>query len=99
MFLRHAGVPCTSVRVIGIVPPPEIANAYASVFKAPAGMAVAYAPSMSIWGAAYGGTNTTHGDPAVIGSRDVTSRTAGFAAGVDCRVAPGTLLGFALAGG
>jgi uncharacterized protein with beta-barrel porin domain len=89
---------------IGVAPeqqvfPPEIANAYASVFKAPAGMPVAYAPSMTIWSAAFGGTNNTGGDPAGVGSHDELSRTGGFASGLDYRLAPGTLLGFALAGG
>jgi outer membrane autotransporter protein len=48
---------------------------------------------------AYGGYNRTAGDPAVVGSHDLTARAAGFAAGMDYRVAPGTVLGFALAGG
>ena len=33
------------------------------------------------------------------GSHDLTTRTAGVAAGLDYRVAPGTVVGFALAGG
>jgi outer membrane autotransporter protein len=35
----------------------------------------------------------------VVGSHDLTARTAGVAAGLDYRVAPGTVIGFALAGG
>lgn len=75
---------------------PAIAQAYASVLKAPP------PPSptgrFSVWGAAYGGTNTTGGDPLGVGSHDVTSRTGGFASGLDYRVSPDTMIGFALAG-
>jgi outer membrane autotransporter protein len=35
----------------------------------------------------------------VVGSHDLTARTAGGAAGLDYRIAPGTVVGFALAGG
>ena len=52
-----------------------------------------------MWGGAYGGYNKTGGDPLVVGSHDLTARTAGVAAGLDYQVAPGTVVGFALAGG
>ena len=39
------------------------------------------------------------GDPAVIGSHDLSARTAGFAGGLDYRLTPNTVVGFALAGG
>src|SRR5262249_60709923 len=39
------------------------------------------------------------GAPSVVGSHDVTARTAGYAAGLDYRITPDTLIGFALAGG
>jgi autotransporter-associated beta strand protein len=81
--------------------PEEIALAYAKVTKAPVYKAapVGFEQRWSVWGGAYGGYNKTDGDPAVVGSHDLTARTAGFAAGMDYRVAPGTVLGFALAGG
>ena len=81
--------------------PEEIALAYAKVTKAPVYKAapVGFEQRWSVWGGAYGGHNKTDGDPAVVGSHDLTARTAGFAAGMDYRVAPGTVLGFALAGG
>jgi uncharacterized protein with beta-barrel porin domain len=76
--------------------PPAIASAYASVLKAPA----LPAPSpFRAWGAAYGGTNATRGDPVVVGSNDFNARAIGFAAGVDYRVSPDTLIGAALASG
>jgi outer membrane autotransporter protein len=52
----------------------------------------------SVWGAGYGGSNRTSGDPAVVGSHDLSAATAGGAAGLDYRLAPGTVVGFALAG-
>jgi uncharacterized protein with beta-barrel porin domain len=52
----------------------------------------------SIWAAAYGGQGTAAGD-SVAGSHDRWARTFGYATGVDYRVTPDTLVGFALAGG
>ena len=52
----------------------------------------------STWGAAYGGQGSATGD-AAIGSHDRSARTYGFAAGVDYRVTPYTIVGFALGGG
>jgi uncharacterized protein with beta-barrel porin domain len=51
-----------------------------------------------VWGAGYGGSNRTTGDVTVVGSHDLSARTAGGAAGLDYRLAPGTVVGFALAG-
>jgi outer membrane autotransporter protein len=79
----------------------EIALAYAKVMKAPLYKAppVIYEPRWTAWGAAYGGSNKTSGDPLVVGSHDLTARAGGVAAGLDYRVAPNTVVGFALAGG
>jgi autotransporter-associated beta strand protein len=74
---------------------PEVAGAYASVFKAPP--APTYGPWRA-WGAAYGGTSNITGDPTVVGSHDVTTRAGGFAAGLDYLASPDTRFGFALAG-
>jgi uncharacterized protein with beta-barrel porin domain len=75
--------------------PPEVASAYASVLKAPA--PPNFNQRWSAWGSAFGGYNSTKGDP-VVGSNDVIARDYGFAAGMDYRVAPDTIFGFALAG-
>jgi outer membrane autotransporter protein len=75
--------------------PPAIAQAYASVLKAPP---LSPTGRFNAWGAAYGGTNTTGGDPQGVGSHDVTSRAGGFASGLDYHVSPDTVVGFALAG-
>jgi uncharacterized protein with beta-barrel porin domain len=70
----------------------------APVYKAPA----AAAPDprrWSIWAAGYGGQNNTAGDPVLVGSHDRSERTVGFATGLDYRVTPYTVAGFALGGG
>jgi uncharacterized protein with beta-barrel porin domain len=76
--------------------PPDVAQAYASVLKAP--VATSFDQRWRAWGAGFGGSNQTNGDPAV-GSSNVTARAYGYAAGMDYRVTPDTLIGFALAGG
>jgi outer membrane autotransporter protein len=78
--------------------PPAIASAYGMVTKAPPA-AAGYAPRWDVWGAGFGGSNTTSGNPTVVGSHDTTSNVGGFAAGADYRLAPDTLVGFSLAGG
>jgi uncharacterized protein with beta-barrel porin domain len=77
--------------------PPDIALAYAGVLKAPP-KPQNFDERWTAWGAAYGGANTTSGDPAA-GSSTVSAATYGFASGMDYRVAPNTTAGFALAGG
>src|SRR5262245_1192612 len=77
--------------------PPDIAHAYASVLKGPA--APIYEPRWTAWGGAYGGSNRTTGDLAVSGSHDLSARAVGFAAGLDYRLTPDTVAGFAFAGG
>jgi len=76
----------------------DIALAYAKILKAPP-KPVSFDQRWSVWGAGYGGSNRTTGDPAVVGSHDLAARAAGGAAGLDYRLAPGTVIGFALAGG
>jgi fibronectin-binding autotransporter adhesin len=77
--------------------PPDVALAYNAVLKAPPKQPT-FGQRWTAWGAAYGGSNTTNGDP-VVGSTDVTAHTYGFAGGMDSHVTPDTVLGFALAGG
>jgi outer membrane autotransporter protein len=79
--------------------PPEIALAYASVFKAPQKQVPIYEPRWTAWGGAYGGSNRASGDLAVIGSHVVSARTVGIAGGLDYRLSPDTVVGFAFAGG
>jgi autotransporter-associated beta strand protein len=74
--------------------PPDIALAYAGVLKAPP---VSFAQRWTAWGASFGGSTSTNGDPTV-GSHDVTAQTFGFAGGMDYHYSPDTIFGFALAG-
>src|SRR5262249_57716264 len=77
--------------------PPDIAHAYASVLKAPQAPTPVYEPRWTAWGGAYGGSNRTTGDLAVSGSHDLSARAVGFAAGLDYRLTPDTVLRFPLA--
>jgi outer membrane autotransporter protein len=77
----------------------SVALAYAKVLKEPAMRPEVYEPRWTAWGGAYGGGNRTSGDPAVIGSQDLSATTAGFAAGLDYRLTPNSVVGLALAGG
>ncbi|MEK6246377.1 MAG: ice-binding family protein, partial [Pseudomonadota bacterium] len=52
-----------------------------------------------IWAAGYGGYGKAVGDPLVVGSHDRSVRTYGYATGLDYRITPYTVAGFALAGG
>jgi uncharacterized protein with beta-barrel porin domain len=80
--------------------PEEIALAYANVMKAPAYKApVTFEQRWTAWAAGFGGTNRTSGDPAVVGSHDLTARAGGVAAGLDYHVSRETVIGAALAGG
>jgi hypothetical protein len=76
--------------------PEDIALAYAKVLRTPVYKALPFEQRWSVWGAGYGGYNKTSGDPVVVGSHDLTARTAGGAAGIDYRITPGTVVGFAL---
>ena len=76
--------------------PPDVALIYAATFDTPS-----EGPSdqrWSVWGTGYGGSGTTGGN-ATIGSHNLSAQTYGYAAGVDYRLSPSTVAGFALAGG
>jgi T5SS/PEP-CTERM-associated repeat protein len=77
--------------------PEDIALAYAKVLKAPP-KPPTFEQRWTVWGAGYGGSNRTDGDLAVVGSHDLSARTAGGAAGLDYHLSPSTVVGFALAG-
>ena len=71
--------------------PDDIALAYSKILKAPPKPAT-FDQRWSVWGAGYGGSNRTSGDPPIVGSHDLAARTAGGAAGLDYRLAPGTVV-------
>ena len=101
-FVNGRGSISDSRLAIGFAPderdnlPPDVALAYASIFKAPPKPALDQ--RWTTWGAAYGGGNFANGE-AAIGSNNITAQTFGFAAGMDYHVSPFTVVGFALAGG
>jgi uncharacterized protein with beta-barrel porin domain len=78
--------------------PSDVTLAYNGVLKAPP-KALTFDQRWTAWGAAYGGQATAKGDPVVIGSTNVTTGTFGFAGGMDYRLSPNTVVGFALGGG
>jgi autotransporter-associated beta strand protein/T5SS/PEP-CTERM-associated repeat protein len=78
--------------------PDDIALAYSSVLKAPP-KTLSFEQRWSVWGGAYGGANRTSGDPAGLGSHNLSANAAGFAAGFDYHLTPSTVVGLALAGG
>ena len=75
--------------------PPELALAYDGVLKAPP--PAPFQRRWTMWGASYGGDNTTSG-VASVGSSNVAAATYGFAAGMDYHYSPDTIFGFALGG-
>ncbi len=58
-----------------------------------------FANRWSSWGGGFGDTSNTKGDPVVAGTHDISATVYGFAAGMDYRATPNSVLGFALAGG
>jgi autotransporter-associated beta strand protein len=76
--------------------PAELLGYNSIVTKAPP--MVAPDRRWTVWGAAYGGSGRFSGN-AVIGSNDLKISTGSFAAGIDYRVSPDTVLGMAVAGG
>jgi outer membrane autotransporter protein len=80
--------------------PADIALAYSSVLKAPAAPAApTFEQRWTVWGAGFGGANRTSGDPAVVGSHDLSASVAGGAAGLDYHLSRDSVVGVALAGG
>jgi uncharacterized protein with beta-barrel porin domain len=76
--------------------PPAVAAANAMVTKAPP---IVYVPHWDVWGAAFGGSNNTRGEPGTVGSHDAYTRVGAVAAGADYRFGPDAMIGFSLAGG
>jgi autotransporter-associated beta strand protein len=100
----RSGVGGTDHPALGFAPereamPPDIAHAYAAVLKAPAKAVPVYEPRWTVWGGAYGGSNRTSGDLAMVGSHDLSARTAGFAGGFDYHLSRDSVVGLAFAGG
>jgi uncharacterized protein with beta-barrel porin domain len=78
--------------------PSDIAEAYASILTKKPAQQQTFEQRWSAWGSAYGGAAKLDGNP-VVGSGDVTASDYGFAAGMDYHATPGSVYGFAVAGG
>src|SRR2546423_14140848 len=96
----RGGVAGASGPALGFAPEREevsddIALAYAKILKAPP-KPVNFDQRWSVWGAGYGGSNRTTGDPAVVGSHDLSARAAGGAPGPGYRLPPRTRRGLPL---
>ena len=76
--------------------PAELLGYNSLVTKAPP--MVAPDRRWTVWGAAFGGGGTFRGN-VVIGSGNLSVSGGNFAAGVDYRISPDTVLGMAVAGG
>ncbi|HEX7791440.1 MAG TPA: autotransporter outer membrane beta-barrel domain-containing protein [Afipia sp.] len=74
--------------------PAGVASAFARFNKAPNG----YEPRYSMWGTAFGGGNKSSG-VSTLGISDTSTTVGGFAAGVDYKFSPNSMIGFSLAGG
>ena len=72
--------------------------AFASAMPSKAAKVASFDDRISIWGAAFGATGAVKGDPTA-GSHRTSDQYYGFAAGLDYKLTPNTLVGFALAGG
>jgi uncharacterized protein with beta-barrel porin domain len=100
-FLAMMTSPFAGERGFAENPPPPRSPLItkAPVYKASAAAETAPDPRRwSIWAAGYGNQGTAAGDAAV-GSHDRWARTFGYATGLDYRITPHTVVGFALAGG
>ena len=79
-------------------PPPPQRGLYYKAVKAAQYQAPVDPRRWSIWAAGYGGQTNLSGS-ASAGSHDLSARAYGFATGLDYRILPSTVVGFALGGG
>lgn len=79
-------------------PPPPQRGLYYKAVKAAQYQAPVDPRRWSIWAAGYGGQTNLNGS-ATAGSHDLSARAYGFATGLDYRILPSTVVGFALGGG
>jgi autotransporter-associated beta strand protein len=91
-------------RAIGFAPeqarliPPDAASAFASARRRSPGPDSPFERRWGIWSTGFGGTGNTSGD-AAIGSHDTKASTYGIAVGLDYRLSPDAVVGWAVSGG
>ncbi|HEY0329534.1 MAG TPA: ice-binding family protein [Rhodopseudomonas sp.] len=90
--------PAPVVRTLGYAPEGRIATKAPAAAAIDRGLSTNLDPRWSVWGAAYGGQSQTRGN-AAWDTSDRSSRGFGFATGLDYRILPDTIVGFALGGG
>jgi uncharacterized protein with beta-barrel porin domain len=108
LFLGLLTDPFVAGRDNGVSPPGGASSGYASTRQTGAARdayamftktpVTTFDQRWSVWGAGYGGSQTTEGN-AALGSNTATSSVYGTAVGADYRFSPFTVAGFALAGG
>ena len=76
---------------------PDVARAYASVFKSAIKGPQSFEPRWNIWASGFSGSSQTGGNIAS-GSHDSSARIYGSAGGADYHFSPDTTVGFAFAG-
>ena len=96
-FMGRGGGINGSSSAIGYAATSNPTEAFAMFTKAPP-VAPTLEQRWSVWGAGFGGSQSTSGNAAA-GSNNTTSNIAGTAVGADYLVSPNTIAGFALAGG
>ncbi|WP_170850006.1 MULTISPECIES: autotransporter domain-containing protein [unclassified Beijerinckia] len=92
-FLNLMTDPYSSGRTVAMVP-----MSYAPLPRGAQPLMVTQQPRWSVWGASYGGTQTTRGQ-ALTGTSTAINGIFGVVAGADYRATPDTVIGFALGGG
>ncbi|MBB5045749.1 hypothetical protein HNR60_000484 [Rhodopseudomonas rhenobacensis] len=95
---RGFGPAAPVVRTLGYAPDGRMATKAPAAVAIDRGLVSGLDPRWGVWGAAYGGQSQIRGN-AGWGTDDRSSRGFGFAAGLDYRIAPDTIVGFALGGG
>lgn len=79
---------------------PAIASAYGETGSNGASPSLAAEqPTYGMWGSVYGGQARLDADAVVVGTHETHDHIAGLAAGIDYRLGPDTVAGFALSGG
>ncbi|MDH7795531.1 MULTISPECIES: autotransporter domain-containing protein [unclassified Beijerinckia] len=92
-FLNLMSDPYASGRTTTMMP-----MSYAPLPRGTAPLMVTQQSRWSVWGASYGGTQTTRGQ-ALTGTSTAINGIFGVVAGADYRATPDTVIGFALGGG
>ncbi|MGP9810869.1 ice-binding family protein [Rhodopseudomonas sp. NSM] len=95
---RGFGPSAPVLRTLGYAPDSRMATKAPAATAIDRSLVIGPGPRWSVWGAGYGGQAEIHGNAAWL-TDDRSSRGFGFATGLDYRILPDTIVGFALGGG